>query len=96
MAKQITYWVIRHIPTKRILATADSVGKGRGNTRVDINEDGLPRMFETESRAKRCLAKWLEGKHHQTWEDGIKVSDPAIPRIKEDMEVIPVQLKVLV
>ena len=94
--REITYWVIRHIPTKRILATADSVGKGRGNTRVDIQDTGLPRLFETERRAKYCLARWLEGKFHMTWEDGIEVSNPAIPRIKEDMEIIPVQLKVMV
>lgn len=94
--KQITYWVIRHRPTQRILATGESTGHGRGNTRVDINEDGLPRLFETETRAKRCLSKWLEGKHHQTYEDGIEVSNPAIPRNKEDMEVIPIQLKALV
>ncbi len=94
--KQITYWVIRHIPTKRILATPESTGHGRGNTRVNINEDGLPRMFHDEITAKRCLARWLEGEFYMSYHDGLDVSKPAIPRVKEDMEVIPVQLKVMV
>lgn len=93
--KEITYWVIRHIPTKRILATADSTGHGRGNTRVNIKDDGLPRMFETKDKARRALGKWLEGEHKNDWDDGIMVNAPSIPRVREDMEVIPVTLKVL-
>jgi len=96
MAKLITYWVIRHKPTGRILATPQSTRHGRANTRVDIRDDGIPRMFLNEQTAKRCLGKWLEGEFSYHWEDGIEVDQPAIPRVREHMEVIPVQLKVMV
>lgn len=95
MAKLITYWVIRNKFTRRILATPQSTGHGSSNTHVDLKDEGIPRLFVDESTAKRCLAQWLQGVHKNHWEDGLEVHAPLIPRVKEDMEVVPVELKVM-
>lgn len=93
-------YAIRHKPSGKLLR---HFPKGYGHTQLDV-EDPInhprlkagcilpPRLFTTEDSAKRSLIQWLQGVHRHYWEDGLHVSTPSVPRIKEDMEVIEVEL----
>lgn len=89
-------WAIEHIPTGKLLRQWPC---GYGHTQLNIDDmpgtrptSATPRLFLTEDSAKRSMRKWLEGVHRMEYEDGITVYDPAVPRVKEDMRVIPIYL----
>lgn len=93
-------YAIRHKPTGKLLR---QFAHGYGHTQLDVedpfNHDRAkrgvhlaPRLFTNEDSAKRSLLQWLQGVHRNYWEDGLHVSTPSVPRIKEDMEVIEVEL----
>lgn len=93
-------WGIRHKPTGKLLR---QFSRGYGHTQLDVEDDPnmervkrgvilAPRLFTSEDTAKRALIQWLQGVHRNHWEDGLEVSTPKVPRVKEDMEVIPVYL----
>lgn len=88
-------YAIRHKPTGLLLRMHP---KGFGHSQMDIIDEKLmrpsaPRLFTSERQAKQALLMWLRGKHRQEWEDGIQVYTPKTPRIKEEMEIIEVELK---
>lgn len=93
-------WGILHIPSNKLLR---QYPKGYGHTQLDvedpINHERLkrginlpPRLFTSEDTAKRALIQWLQGVHRNYWEDGLEVSNPKVPRIKENMKIVPVYL----
>lgn len=90
-------WAIRHIPTGTLLQANP---KGYGHTQVAVlgknsamwESHMTPRFFRSKRKAEASLRKWLEGYHTFHHEDGIDVSTPTTPRIKEDMEVIEIEL----
>lgn len=93
-------YAIRHKPSGKLLR---QFAKGYGHTQLDVEDpinhrrlkEGVhlaPRLFTDKEFAKRALLQWLQGVHRHYWEDGLQVSTPSVPRIKEDMEVIEVEL----
>jgi len=87
-------WVIRHKPTGKLLP-ANPKGYGHTQMHVEGNNEKMtlvPRLFDNEKTAKRALIQWLQGVFRNQWEDGIEVNTPKTPRVKDDMEVIEVEL----
>lgn len=87
-------WVIRHKPTGKLLPANP---RGYGHTQMNIENNGkmkhlVPRMFLSEREAKMCLGRWLLGVHKLYWEDGLDISEPEEKRVREDMEVIEIEL----
>lgn len=88
-------WAIEHIPSGKLLRLQPC---GYGHTQLDVdskpgrNIKAQPRLFFSEDSAKRSMRKWLEGVHRMEYEDGIQLYNPTVPRIKEDMRVIPIYL----
>ena len=89
-------WAIRHKPSGKLLRM-NLYGYGHSRLNVEI-EPGrehqlhttVPRLYHSEIDAKRSLTAWLKGCHSNDWEDGLSISTPVVPRIKEDMEVIQI------
>lgn len=88
-------FAIRHKPSGGHLPEV-----GRGYTFSEPSVDRIPRLFESASAAKRALTWWLKGgtsvlrskdywgEYDETWQH------TDIPNRKaEDMEVVPVLLK---
>jgi hypothetical protein len=93
-------WGIKHIPTGKLLRQQP---QGYGHTQLDLEDspnnrrvkNGIvfpPRLFTNEDTAKRALIQWLQGVHRNYWEDGLQVSTPTTPRIKEEFKVVPIYL----
>lgn len=90
----LQYWAIRHIPSGNILATSQSTQHGNGNTRVEVADVGVPRLFQTKDTAVRAMNAWLLGPHHCSYEDGIEIYNAKVPRKREDMEIVEIHLEV--
>lgn len=93
-------WGIQHIPSGKLLR---QFNHGYGHTQLAVEDApshprvqrGIvlsPRLFTDEDTAKRALIQWLQGEHHNNWEDGLSVYSPEVPRIKEEFRVIPIYL----
>lgn len=93
-------WGIMHLPSGKLLRQQV---KGYGHTQLAVEdapdsrrvEQGIilpPRLFTSEDTAKRALTVWLQGVHHNDWEDGIIVYTPEVPRNKQEMKVVPIYL----
>lgn len=87
------YYAIRQAGTNNYLPLPNSVGKGRGNTRCEPTEKGIPRLFTSKDSALRSLILWRQGKHRMEWEDGIVVYHQP-HRVLMDMEVVEVTFNV--
>jgi len=94
------FYAIRHKPSGGFLPEV-----GKGYTSSEPNTVDVPRLFTTKGGAKRALAWWLKGmfwttKSYNYGYEGFEESDEdwheqLMPdRKPEDMEVIPVLLKV--
>lgn len=97
---QVELWGILHIPSGKLLR---QYNKGYGHTQLGVEDPknnprvirGInlsPRLFTKEDTAKRALTQWLQGAHSYHWEDGFIIGKPNVPRIKEDMKVVPIHL----
>ena len=100
----LTYWLIRHVPTGQLLPARTAA------TQYDFdspNESLEPRLFKTESAAKRCATYWSQGvwvKIRRTEWEGWKsppyerLSEPEpheVPgRSRDQLEVVPCTLLV--
>lgn len=97
------YWMIIDKTTGKHIPLPKSVGK-RGYTHVEPTHEGIPRLFETENKAKCALREWLKGTHIASVEyDGDEWSSYSYTiidierepsRIKENMMVVAVEIKV--
>lgn len=96
------FYAIRHKPTAGFLPEV-----GVGYTHSEPSTTAVPRLFTTKGGAQRALTWWLKGVHwvtHSTrfdydyesfWDYDEEWHDKHMPERKpEDMEVIPVLLKV--
>ncbi|WAK45003.1 hypothetical protein Fifi067_00083 [Erwinia phage Fifi067] len=102
-----SYWAIQHTPTGYFIPEPRTVRR-TGYTQVEPREDGIPRLFETEDKAKRALVQWLRGKHEQVTDTEsedeyggrsyiVVVGMEAVPvasRKKEEMRVVRIDFKV--
>jgi len=79
------FWIIRQIATGDFLPELSGVRAGY--THTEPQGHGVPRLFLDAAAARRALTWWLKGAtsvdRHRDWEGGKA----------EDMEVIPVLLK---
>lgn len=84
-----------------------------GSTPIDMGEGSAfcPRLFASESAAKRALTWWLKGITHvtryrdsmygevdETWRTEMPVEDPLFPHVerkREDFEVVAIHLHVV-
>jgi len=93
------FWIIRHKPTGGWLPEVH-----KGYTFSEPQDYGVPRLFGNAAAAKRALTWWLKGTLHvttyqsnnpETWmEVEQDWHEQEMPERKlEDMEVIPVLLK---
>ena len=89
-------WAIRHKPTGILLRQRNN---GYGHTQLNVvpefdweKNHPIPRLFPTEEAAKLSLREWLKGPLNNHWEDGMYYTSAKVPRIKEDMEVIWIEL----
>lgn len=92
------FWIIRHKPSGGFLPELSGVRAGY--THTEPQTKGVPRLFESAAAAKRALTWWLkgttsvwrgkdwEGDYDETWSTEVEEHRKA-----EDMEVIPVLLK---
>lgn len=88
-------WGILHLPTRKLLRQWPC---GYGHTQLDVVDDparqrktmATPRLFLSEDTAKRALTQWLADVHRNHYDDGLEVTSPVVPRIKEDMKVVQV------
>ena len=95
------YWVIRHKPSGGYLPVLPT-GLRAGYTHTEPDLTAVPRLFGDAAAAKRALTWWLKGTLHvtktggqwgfeeydETWHDTVMPDRKA-----EDMEVVPVLLK---
>jgi hypothetical protein len=95
----LTFYIIRHKPTGGFLP--ELTGVRAGYTHTEPQMYGVPRLFLDAAGAKRALAWWLKGttrvwrgqdsftgEYEEDWS-----TDPKEHRKAEDMEVVPVVLK---
>lgn len=96
-------WFIRHNPTGHYLPEPHGRA-GRGGSFTEPKpDDNLARMFTSKMGAQRALSAWLKGKYYcnrgrGSYEDPYDCYEeieiePQPHRIKEDMEVIEVEIK---
>ncbi len=104
-----TKWAVRHIPTGHFLPVATG-RQGRGGSHVEPCDpkDAPPRLCDSEKSAIAVLSQWLRGKAtiRYIWEydefrgkdykveDGVEI-EPVPTRIKDDMEIVQVELVVI-
>lgn len=95
------YYAIRHIPTGKFMPTRVFRSAGRGWSYWEpTGYNGLggfpsspPRLFEEKQPAQLALNIWLKGPVGSDPESGARVyNKPPIPRIKSDMEIVPMSL----
>ena len=94
------FYIIRHKPSGGFLPEVH-----KGYTFSEPRTTGVPRLFISAAAGKRALTWWLKGTLHVTKTGGLWGfgepeydetwhEDPMPDRKAEDMEVIPVLLKV--
>lgn len=105
-----TYYVIRHIPTQKLMPARMSRSGGRGWSHWDpLDPDNAgfgnaPRLFDDKRAAENARTVWLQGAfvHHHSpptsfWDDP-GGTDLLVAekrdRKPEDVEVVPVTLEV--
>lgn len=91
-------YAIRHKPTGGTLPVHRR-GRAAGYTYDEPCTNEVPRLFLRRSTANVALRCWLEGHWSQHYDfDGVvigyKKNVAKIPRIAEDMEVVPVRLTI--
>lgn len=92
-------FAIRHKPTGNFLPLTLN-----NHTEAEPQPDCIPRLFDSRASASSALSRWLEGiwslNHYRTsgdWGDewdydwGPQIK-PENPRVKEDMEVVKVEV----
>lgn len=98
------FWVIRHIPTQKLMPARMSRSGGRGWSHWDpLDPDyagfgNAPRLFDDKRAAENAKTVWLQGAY--AWSQPRDPQDE--PRLKagkrdrkpEDVEVVPVTLEV--
>ena len=86
-----TFYMIRHKTNGTWLPNAHGRG-GRGGTHQEPTTYKPPRLFSKVQHANAALRWWLEGickvRHDEEW----YTKEPSTPRIKEDWEVVEVQI----
>lgn len=92
------FFIIRHKPSGGFLPELGGVRAGYTHTEPQTH--GVPRLFTDAAGAKRALTWWLKGVtsvfRHRDWEgdyDETWSTEPEDHRKAEDMEVVPVLLK---
>lgn len=98
---EITFWLIRHIPTGGYLPQPTGY-MGRGGSHVEpvihdpADPKTRPRICNTKRTAINVLSQWLAGKyykdHDPDWGDSADGPYPVPTRIREEMEIIPINL----
>jgi hypothetical protein len=105
MSTEITFWLIRHIPTGHYLPQPQG-RMGRGGSHVEPVQHNpndpatKPRLFTTKRSASNALGQWLAGKHMCHWSyggegydyDEYTTIEPQPHRIRADMEIVSVNL----
>lgn len=96
------FFAIRHKPTGHYLPEHGS-RKGRGGyTNDEPDPNKPPRMFASKHHAESALIWWLKGivgvsYHYDSYDgdyDEIKTMEPMPHRKAEDMEIVPVRVRV--
>jgi len=101
------YFVIRHKPTGEFMPARMFLKSNRGYTYWEpTGLNGLtadparktPRLFQTDHAAKTALTVWLKGiivPNHSEDLPNLRTEKPPMPRIKSDMEIVPVSLTII-
>lgn len=104
MPIEITHWAIRHKPTGFYLPQPKGrMGRGGSFVEPTATVQGLiatyPRTFVTQRGATNALSQWLRGHHHGVreyedgyWYDAGSEVKHVASRVREDMEVVEIQL----
>lgn len=91
------YYMIIHKPTGLPLVLP--IEGSHGFTRVQVGEEGIPRLFMTEAEARRALGQWLRGKCELRrtymgdgeWDAEFRITNQP-DRKKEEMAVVHVKV----
>jgi hypothetical protein len=96
---KIVAYAIRHKPTGHYLP-----GSHRASVKPSAIEpadpaEQMPRLWQAKRHAQSALTIWLRGIYKTTWDDACdnyetRIVEPPIPRRREDMEVVPVEMLV--
>jgi len=89
-------YYIRDNKTGKYIPEPTGVSR-RGGSFKEPEHSDRARTFMTKLSAKRFLTAWLKGKH-MSGDDGegysyVEAIQPVFTRIKEDMEIIEVEIK---
>lgn len=95
----MTYWVIEHVPSGRMMPAPRA---RRGQTHMTLPfPKQPPRLFTTEGSAKNCLRWWLGGPAVTEYDNdegfryavGASVGKGVEDRIAADMRVVQIRIE---
>jgi hypothetical protein len=89
------FYAIKNKRTGALLPAPIGRG-GRGGTRVNFGERGMPRIFDSKTAAKNALHWWLRGEVHVSISEDLDEQwfvKPRADRRPEDVEIVCIQLQ---
>lgn len=89
------FYAIKNKRTGALLPAPIGRG-GRGGTRVNFGELGMPRLFDSKTAAKIALHWWLRGEVYVSISEDLDKQwfvQPRADRRPEDVEIVCIQLQ---